>query len=103
MLRVNMLQQMLVISIFLSTMSCSFIQKTKHYFPCSNCLCFYSLVVNLVFGLLFSFSFTDISFPSNLWIGLFSFLGADTLYKTFEGKLSSYTDILNRKKSKQSD
>ena len=28
---------------------------------------------------------------------MFSFLGADTIYKTLEGKVSSYTDITKQK------
>ena len=91
MLKINLLEQMLIISIALSTISCSFVQKTKRYFPCSSCLCFYSLFVNIVMGLLFC-----ISFPMSLWIGVFSFLGADTIYKSLEGKLTPYREILNK-------
>ena len=80
MLKINLLEQMLIISIALSTISCSFVQKTKRYFPCSSCLCFYSLFVNIVMGLLFCISFTSITFPMSLWIGVFSFVGADTIY-----------------------
>ena len=98
MLKISLLQQMLIVSIFLSTISCSFVQKTKCYFPCSSCLCFYSLFVNIVISVLFCFSFTTINFPMSLWVGMFSFLGADTIYKTLEGKLLSYTDILTARK-----
>jgi hypothetical protein len=42
-------------------------------------------------------TFTSIDFPNSLWIGIFSFLGADTIYKTLEGKVSSYSDITNKK------
>ena len=96
MLKINLLEQMLIISIALSTISCSFVQKTKRYFPCSSCHCFYSLFVNIVMGLLFCISFTSITFPMSLWIGVFSFLGADTIYKSLEGKLTPYREILNK-------
>ena len=96
MLKINLLEQMLIISIALSTISCSFVQKTKSYFPCSICLFFYSLFVNIVMGLLFCISFTSITFPMSLWIGVFSFLGADTIYKSLEGKLTPYREILNK-------
>ena len=99
MLKVNLLQQMLIVSILLSTITCLFIQKTKSYFPCSNCLCFYSLLINILFGILFCLSFTTIDFPMSLWVGMFSFLGADSIYKTLEGKLSSYRDIVRKKNS----
>jgi hypothetical protein len=32
----------------------------------------------------------------SLWIGVFSFLGADTIYKSLEGKLTPYREILNK-------
>ena len=76
MLKINLLEQMLIISIALSTISCSF--------------------VNIVMGLLFCISFTSITFPMSLWIGVFSFLGADTIYKSLEGKLTPYREILNK-------
>ena len=90
---------MLITSFFLGTISCSFIQKTKCYFPYSSCLSFYSLFVNMISSALFCISFTDIRFPMSLWVGMFSFLGADTLYKTLEGKLSSYNDIIERRRN----
>lgn len=96
MLKLSLLQQMLVVSIALSTITCAFVQKTKRYFKCSKCLCFYSFVVNIVFGILFCISFTTISFPESLWVGFFSFIGADTLYKSLEGKLASYTAIIEK-------
>ena len=93
MLKIDLLREMLVVSVALSTITCIFVQKTKRYFPCSNCLCIYSLIVNMVIGILFCISFTSIKFPQSLWIGMFSFLGADSIYKALEGKLSSYTEL----------
>ena len=40
---------------------------------------------------------TSIKLPTSLWIGFFSFIGADTIYKSLEGKLASHTDLINRK------
>ncbi len=96
MLKLSLLQQMLVVSIAMSTITCAFIQKTKKYFKCSNCLSIYSLIVNMVFGLVFCITFTNINFPESLWVGLFSFIGADTIYKSLEGKIASYRDIINK-------
>lgn len=97
MLKISLLQKMLIVSIILSVFTCTFIQKTKKYFKSSHLLLLYNLIVNMVFGVLFCYSFSDIKFPDSLWIGLFSFLGADTIYKTLEGKLSSYRDLTNKK------
>ena len=52
---------------------------------------------NIFVGIVFCMTFTSIDFPNSLWIGMFSFLGADTIYKTLEGKVSSYTDITKQK------
>ena len=55
----------------------------------------------MIFSIIFCNSFSTIKFPHSLWIGLFSFLGADTIYKTLEGKLASHSTILKNKKSDQ--
>lgn len=99
MLNLSLLQQMLMISVAASTITCAFIQKTKGYFKCSNCLSIYSFIINMAFGVIFCISFTKIKFPESLWIGLFSFLGADTIYKSLEGKIASHTDIRLQKSS----
>ena len=96
MLNLDLLRQMLIIAIALSTITCAFIQKTKVKFKKSTCLCIYSLILNLLLGILFCNSFTNVSFPASLWVGLFSFIGADTIYKSLEGKLASHSDIINK-------
>ena len=48
----------------------------------------------MILGVLFCITFTSIPFPESLWVGLFSFIGADTIYKTLEGKLKSYTSLV---------
>jgi len=93
MLKLTILQQMLVVSIALSTITCALVQKTKRCFKYSSCLCLYSFVVNLLLGVLFCITFTSITFPESLWVGFFSFIGADTIYKSLEGKLKSYRDL----------
>lgn len=87
----------LIISIALSSITCAFIQKTKVIFNSSKYIIFYSLVINIVISILFCKTFTSIDLPNSLWIGLFSFIGADSIYKSLEGKISSYNDILSRK------
>lgn len=97
MLKLEYLQELLVSAIALSTITCAFIQKTKCCFKSSKYLSAYSLLINMLVGITFCMTFTNISFPTSLWIGFFSFLGADTLYKSLEGKLSSHTDLINKK------
>ena len=97
MFHIEYLQELLVIAIALSTITCALVQKTKVLFKNSNYIIFYSLFVNLLIGVVFCLTFTDITLPTSLWIGLFGFLGADSIYKSLEGRMSSYTDILQRK------
>ena len=94
MLNLTLLQQMIVVAIALSVITCAFIQKTKKYFPCSSCLVIYNLVVNFVVGTL-CITFTSVDFPNSLWVSFFSFIGADTLYKSLEGKLKDYSSLVN--------
>lgn len=92
------LKELLVIAIALSVITCAFIQKTKSLFNNSKYLPVYSLIINLAIGIIFCVSFTEISFPTSVWVGLFSFIGADSIYKTLEGKLASYSEIISRSK-----
>jgi len=98
MLNIDFLKTTLIISIVLSSITCTLVQKTKGLFKSSEYITIYSLLVNLVTSIIFCMSFTNIDFPNSLWIGLFSFVGADSIYKTLEGKISSYSDIVNSKK-----
>ena len=97
-MKFNEIQQLLFISIILSPISCAFVQKTKGLFKTKNYLEIYCLIVNLIFSIIFCYSFTNTKLPSCLWAGLFAFIGADTLYKSLEGKLSTYTEIRNKKR-----
>lgn len=97
MFHIEYLQELLIIGVALSAITCTIIQKTKSLFKNSKFIILYSFIINMIVGIVFSLTFTDVTLPTSLWIGLFSFLGADSIYKTLEGKISSYSDILNRK------
>ena len=97
MFNIDYLKKLLIISIALSVITCTFIQKTKILLNDSKYISIYSLIINLVTSVIFCISFTEINFPNSLWIGLFSYLGADSMYKSLEGKISSYSDLINRK------
>lgn len=96
MLNLEFLQQLLVISIALSAITCAVVQKTKSCFKTSKFLCLYSFIINMLIGIIFCYTFTDIALPTSLWIGFFSFIGADTIYKSLEGKLASHSDLLTK-------
>ena len=97
MLNLDFLKQLLIVSIALSTITCTLVQKTKYLFKSSKYISLYSLIINLIIGVIFCYTFTDIKLPNSLWIGFFSFLGADSIYKSLEGTISSYSDIINKK------
>lgn len=97
MLDITLIQELLIIAIALSVITCAFIQKTKGIFKKSKWINLYSLVVNMVLGVLFCVSFTKTSVINSLWVGLFSYIGADTLYKTLEGKLKPYSELVEKK------
>ena len=94
MLNLDYLQQLLAIAIVLSTITCAIVQKTKSCFKKSKYLCIYSFAINILVGIVFCYTFTDIKLPTSFWIGFFSFLGADTIYKSLEGKLASHKDLI---------
>lgn len=95
----NNIQNFLLLSIILSPITCAFIQKTKGLFKSKKYIIIYSLIINIIFGIIFCYSFTNIKLPRCLWTGLFSFIGADTIYKSLEGKLSTHKEIRNKKRS----
>ena len=92
-----LLQVILVIAIACSTITVAFIQKTKKFCRNSRCITLYSFIVNMLFGYFFSMTFASIDYVKSLWVGLFSFIGAATIYRNLEGKLSSYSDLVIRK------
>lgn len=94
MLNWSLLQNVLTIAIACSSITVIFIQKTKRFCGNSKQVPIYSLIVNIIIGFLFSKSFSDINYINSIWVGLFSYLGADTIYKSLEGKLSSYSDLI---------
>ena len=96
MLNLEYLQQLLVIAIVLSAITCALVLKTKSCFKTSKYLCLYSFFINMLIGVIFCYTFTNIALPTSLWIGFFSFVGADTIYKSLEGKLASHTDLINK-------
>ncbi|MDD5888097.1 MAG: hypothetical protein PUC82_01240 [bacterium] len=96
MLNTNYLEELLTISIVLSTITCSLIQKTKSKFKTNKYILLYSLFINLIFSIAFCQTFTSINFPTSLWIGFFSFIGADSIYKVLKGRLKTHTELTEK-------
>lgn len=89
MLNFDLIKNILIIAIASSIVTINLVQKIKESvkFKNSNRLVFVSFIVSIIFGTLFSLSFSDTNLINSLWVGLFSFIGADMLYKMFEDKL----------------
>lgn len=93
----SLLQRLLIIAIACSSITVTFIQKTKQFCKSGSCITIYGLIINMIFGFIFSITFSDIDYFKSLWVGLFSFIGADTIYKNLEGKLASYAELTSYK------
>jgi len=91
----NLLANIFIISLICSLIMVIFIQKTKRFCRNNSWIIFYSFIVNMIFGFLFSISFSNLEWGQCIWIGLFSFLGSDTIYQFLEDKLFSYTDSVS--------
>lgn len=96
-MNIDLIKELLIIAITLSVVTMAFIQKTKYLFKTSKLIGLYSAVVNIAFAIVFCMSFTEVSILNSIWVGLFSYIGADTLYKALEGKLESFSDIITKK------
>lgn len=97
-MNIDLIKTLLIIASASSIISTAFVQKFKSasIIKCSSCLLYISFVVSMVFGIVFTLSFTTYNIINSLWVGLFSFLGADSIYKVFEDKIfASYSELNN--------
>lgn len=95
-MNIDLIKSLLVVACASSILSTAFVQKLKavSIIKCSSCLVYISFVISMLFGIIFTLSFTTYNIINALWVGLFSFIGADTLYKAFEDKIfKSYSNI----------
>ena len=98
MLDFDLIKNILIIGMGSSVVTTPFVQKIKETinFKKSNYLVIVSFFSSMIIGFLFSLTFSDVGIINSLWVGLFSFLGADMLYKMFEDKLfQSFSQINN--------
>ena len=99
-MNIELIKTLLLIAVSSSIISTSFVQKIKtvSLIKCSDCLVYISFLVSMSFGMLFTLSFTNYTLVESLWVGLFSFIGADSLYKAFEDKLFKSFNKINEVK-----
>ena len=100
----EIIKQILVISIGASIVSTATIQKIKEQLKSKKWLFFVSLISSIGIGIAFALSFTELSLINSIWVGLITWLGADAIYKSFEDKIfKKYSDIENIIEIKRDD
>lgn len=89
MLDFDLIKSILIIAIAAGIITTAVTQKIKEAikFKSSNRIVIVSFVISMIIGTLFSLTFSDTNIVGSLWCGLFSFVGADAIYKTFEEKI----------------
>lgn len=105
-MNIELIKALLLIAVSSSIISAAFVQKIKtiSLIKCSDCLIYISFIISMSFGILFTLSFTEYKLVDSVWVGLFSFIGADSLYKAFEDKLfKSYNKLTEVKEIERKD
>lgn len=88
-MNIELLKEVLIVAICSGAIMTLFIQKIKESIEIkkSNTIIIISFFTNIVLGTLFAISFSDVNLINAIWVGFFSFVGADTIYKTLEDKV----------------
>ncbi|MCI5543438.1 MAG: hypothetical protein MR405_05965 [Mollicutes bacterium] len=103
-MNLEIIKQILIVSIGASIVSTATIQKIKEQLKSKKWLFFVSLISSIGIGIVFALSFTELSLINSIWVGLITWLGADAIYKSFEDKIfKKYSDIENIIEIKRDD
>lgn len=99
----DLLKELLLVSITASILITNVVQKIKESCIKTSCGCIVaSFLVSITLGTMFAYTFANINFINSIWVGIFSFIGADVLYKTFEDKLfASFTTLYKKDEEQQ--
>ena len=82
----NAFYNMLQIAIITSIISSQFIQKLKMVMKSSNTVNhIMSGIISFIIGYLYTKSFYKYGTLYDIWIGFFTLIGAEGMYKTFKG------------------
>ena len=100
----ELIKQILIVSIAASIVSTATIQKIKEQLKSKKWLFFTSLISSITIGITFALSFTELSIINSIWVGLITWIGADAIYKSFEDKIfKRFSDIENVTEIKRDD
>lgn len=84
----NLLTDLLIISITYSVILMALIQKFKalSFIKKSWQIWILNFIFSFAIGMPFAISFYNISILDSIWVGLFSFIGASTIYETLKNQ-----------------
>ena len=92
----DLIKQILVVAIASSIISTATIQKVKGVLKNKTLLYILALIISVAIGILFALSFSDLNIQNAIWVGLVTWVGADTIYQAFEDKIfTSFSDMNN--------
>lgn len=93
-MNLEIIKQILIVSIAASIISTATIQKIKEQLKSKKWLFFTGLISSVTIGITFALSFTELSLINSMWVGLITWIGADAIYKSFEDKIfKKFSDI----------
>lgn len=95
-MNLDLIKQILVIAMSSSIISTATIQKIKCCVKKRMIICILSIVISFLIGILFTLSFTNLNILDSIWVGLITWVGADTIYKAFENKIFTSFSTMNR-------
>ncbi len=95
MLKFELIRNVLIVGIGAGIITTAIVQKIKESLKTKKYIVLISFIVSMIIGTLFAKYFSDLSIIYCLWAGLFSFINADALYKTFEDKIFTPFSKLN--------
>ncbi len=94
----NLFLDMLHVAIVASIISSQMIQKIKYIFKLSSGFNkLLSLLISFVSGYVYSYCFYSTNTVYDIWIGIFTVIGAEGMYKSFKGSFG--LSSLNTEKS----
>lgn len=102
MLDFDLIKNILIVAMASSIITTAFVQKIKEAieFKKSSRLVIVSFVVSMLIGTLFALTYGNVDLVNSLWIGFFSFIGADAIYKAFEDKMfKPFSEIYQKEKT----
>lgn len=104
MLDIELIKQILTISVASGCVTTLTVQKIKEQLSTKKFLCLISFVVSMVVGTLFSKSFSDVGWVYCLWSGFFTWIDANIVYSVLEDKIfAKYSDIEKTKHIERDD